>query len=376
MAKKVKIPTPQTKLVAVNSGHLGTNGATYQDGKISVAYMPSITAPATERSMNGMENLQVYRDWAVWQDERYYFGEAVLIGTESRKYIQSHAGESRYGAEHYQRLTDIMCAKLGVQNGDVITLVCYCPPGLYNRVHKTIESAFSGSHAKRSLHLRDGSAPLSWTIQNVIVFPEGYHIGSAMALDDSGRSAVADILDGNWAVLDGGGNTLDMYSFVDGQMDEELFADATRENAGLIKQVLAPALGKVKDKGGDFKATTLHDIDLVFRNGLRKADWVLRVGNSEIDLENLFAQLFRKCQTAIKEGVCDDLFNGFNGYRGFALLGGLHYVAGDYLNATYPNKMLRYADYPHLANIEPVNADVVGTIRYLLNQLLIGKVAL
>lgn len=376
MAKKIKQPNPKTKLVAINAGHLGTNGAIYRDGSIAVDYFPSITAPATERSMNGMEALQVYRDWVIWRDERCYYGEGVLVGTESRWRIQSHAGEARYGAAHYQRLTDIMCAKLGVQNGDNLTLVCYCPPGLYNRVSAGIEAAFSGDNAKRAIHLHGEEQPRQWTVQNLIVFPEGYHIGSAMALDDHGRSAVADILDGKWAVLDGGGNTLDMYSFVDGQMDQELFANATRENAGLIKQVLAAALAKVNEQGGDYKTATLHDIDLVFRSGLRKGDWWLRVGNSEINLENLFAQLFKRCRTAIKEGVCDDLFVGFNGYRGFALLGGLYYVAGDFLDAAYPNKMLRYEAHSHLASIEPVNADVVGTIRYLLNQLLIGKVAL
>lgn len=361
--RSIKLPTG-VPTVAVNAGHLGTNGAVLSvNGKVETRYFPSIRATATGDSLRGMEKAEVYREWVDWRGERFFFGEDVLVGSDSRDNISAHFGDNRYGSEHYAFLVDVMTHCLGIREGEV-NLILFCPPGLYNKVSPQIIKAFSGENVSRAISFRGSAKPRTWEIASVQVYPEGFHLGSALMLDDTGEIVAEELMEGRVAFIDGGGGTMDIYEFIDGSLNAELLSDATRMNAGIIKNILNPALRKVREKGGDFEVCTLHDLDKVMRTGLTTGDYWLRLGKTALDTRPLFEALFARFRSYVVENIFDGVFRGLNGFDAFYLIGGIYYLMAKELAALYPGKSPSLKGYAHIQNVAPVDYDVVGAVRY------------
>lgn len=362
MAKKKQIVTlPDVKTVTVNAGNLGTNAAIASRTGIKTTYFPSIRSRATDYTL-GLDN-ELNREFVRWNNRLYYFGEEVLIGLEARKTLDTHTGPQRYGSEMYTFLVDVAVARLGITECE-IDLILFAPPGLYNEVKPRIVAAFSGANSTRSLQFKSDPAPRQWKVRKTIVYPEGLHIGSAMFLDDEGLRVKTNLMKGNFALLDGGGYTFDRYIFVNGRVDNDMLKDATKRNAGIITHILKPALDAVHRLGGELKNATLYDIDLVMRNGLLTGDFTLTIGSTSTNLQPVMLELFEGFAEYVGRNICDADFNAFEEFSGFAVIGGAYYIIADALNDAYPNKLVNFSLYPHLADIEPVDFDTVGALRY------------
>ncbi len=370
MARKPKFVPGQRIEIAVNAGNLSTNGSIHVSaGEIATLSFPSIRSVASGYTLN-LEN-EVDREWVAYGKNKFYVGEDVLIGLESRKAIDSHTGEKRYASAMHLFLIDYTTATLlkkleeyadPAQDVEIV-LNTFLPPGLYDEFRPKLKAAFEGKNAARSIHFKSDAQPMTWRVVEVNVFPEGLHTWSCMYFNERGERQPQSITAGNKVLMDGGGWSFDDYLIINGKVDPESLKNATLKNGGIIHHVLNKVLDEVVALGSAFRHATIYDIDKVLRDGATSGRYKLTIGNDTTDIKALLAEKCEDYALFISRNVCDKKWNGFDEVDGFIFIGGGFFVIGEMLDAMYPGKLVPFAAYEHLADILPTEMDVVGVLR-------------
>ncbi|MBZ0304864.1 MAG: hypothetical protein K8I82_02230 [Anaerolineae bacterium] len=374
MARKRKV-TPQFDApieIAVNAGNLSTNGSIrISPDEIVTLSFPSIRSRASGYTLN-LES-EIDREWVAYgkNGTKFYVGEDVLVGLESRKAIDTHTGEKRYGSDLHLFLIDYTTALLlkklqeyGTPESEIeVVLNTFLPPGLYEDFKPKIKAAFTGKSAARAIQFKSDAEPMTWRVSQVNVFPEGLHTWSCMYFNDSGARQSQNITSGIKVLMDGGGWSFDDYLIINGRVDPESLKNATLKNGGIIHHVLNTVLDDVITLGGSFRHTTIYDIDKVLRDGSLSGHYRLTVGNDSVDIKTFIGERQEEYARFIARNVCDRKWNGFDEVDGFIFIGGGFFVIGEALDAMYPGKLVRFDSYDHLADVLPTEMDVVGALR-------------
>jgi Actin like proteins N terminal domain/Archaeal actin homologue MreB-like, C-terminal len=355
------------QIASVDAGNGGTNAVLARSGgNHKIFYEPSVRAAASGETLGLGKEWEMDYDYVDWNGHRYVTGDDVIRVT--RRALERHMGINRYGNEFHQFLVALALAKLGVKDGTV-DLTLFAPPGLYNQLKTHIEHAFMSDKGTVTIRMKGDKKPRQWRYEHVTVWPEGIGAAACFVLDDRGKVAPSDVLNGEVVILDLGAHTLDALKLVNGNFNAESLQHATWEAGGVHVHVREPILRAVKKQGDDFANLTVDDVDLVIRAGLVSEDYSLRVAGYEIDLKPMMDKYRERYAEWIANNIGDGVFDGFRGIKSVILVGGGAVLVEDYLKKWYGDKILDRKKHETTKKLHPVDMNAIGGIRFALARL-------
>jgi hypothetical protein len=248
-------------IIAWDGGN-GTSSAWHLvDGQLQYFMLPNVRVPVTGYSMNndvttiGL-NEMVYADVA---SGRFAIGDGVW---EQSKYPPETFvnSEERYGSEIHIFMLLCLLAAINAPEDTPLTIVTSAPPGLVNKVAKTVKKNLrSGEAQDRSgvwtIQMSYDRKPRTFIIGKVMVVPEGVGAFSAYAYDANGNDVLIpsgddrdDLLTGQVHIHDAGHGTYDTYNVRNGKLDAESMAFATDRDAGVLRQMIEPVMDYIRDQ--------------------------------------------------------------------------------------------------------------------------------
>lgn len=350
-------------IVSGDAGNGGTNVVlAKENGGYKSHYEPSVRAMATGDTL-GLGDLELQYEYVDWYQNRYVTGDDVI--RVSRRGVERHMGEGRYGDEFHRFLIANALARLGIKEG-TIDLTLFAPPGILNHVKQNIIDGFSDDCAKVTIKLKGDKTPRQFEYKKVTVLPEGIGAALCFNFDDEGKPVQSDIFEGECVVIDSGAFSLDAIRITNGNFNLESLEEATIPNAGVNTHLREPMVRKIHEKGDDFRIVTVDDVDAAIRRGLTTGDFKLKVAGYEMNLEPLFNRYSERYADWVANNVCDGMFNSFRGVKSVILVGGGATMIGDKLRELYPGKILDPKKYAHVKKVHPVDMNAVGGLRYAL----------
>jgi len=231
-------------------------------GNLEYFMLPNVRVPVTGYGLNrevtsiGV-NEMVYADVKAG---RFAIGDGVW---EQSKYPPETFvnSEERYGSEIHVFMLLCLLAAMNAPEDTPLTIVTSAPPGLVNKVAKTIKQNLRYGENKDktgswSIRMSYDKEWRNFVIGKVIVVPEGVGAFSAYAYDANGNavlipsspSADDDLLTGQVHIHDAGLGTYDTYIVRDGKLDPESMALATDPDSGVLRQIIEPIMDEIRNQ--------------------------------------------------------------------------------------------------------------------------------
>jgi len=307
------------------------------DPRVYVYSCPSLRATATgDQLVGGIDQMKL--ETVYWNNQVYGVGDDVIdFGLKAG---ERQIGVARYGDDLEEFFTAYLLVKSGaVQNGDVVDVSVFAPPGMFNEVYDQMTEAYAGT---REIQIGDGD-PVYFVYNNCVVLPEGYASALCFIFLLDGTPAFNDVLDGRVAFIDAGFHTLDKGHFVDGIINPEDLGNATVENGGVKNHILMPILKVLHAKYPDSKRfLTMNHIDKVIRHGSVTDDWRIFVGrqgtrssDGMVSIKTLVVESRNTYADWIANVVIDSELDGLAGYKSAIVTGGGMYGVYDELQRQY-----------------------------------------
>jgi hypothetical protein len=359
--------TPIDYIASCDAGNGGTNICLRKIGQKSAKmyYEPTVRAVALGESL-GLEDMEMQYTTVDWYGNRYVTGDDVVRVT--RRGLERHLGQDRYGNEFHQFMTAACLAKAGLKSGNV-DLTLFCPPGFFTKMKPIIITEFTKSQGGVKIQLSSDKNPRTWQYSNVTVLPEGLGALMSFALDEQGNMVVGDILDGEIVLLDIGVHTLDAAKVINGQFNPEKLDHATWDGLGLDSFIRQPILDLIHKQDPDFTVLTVDDVDLALRTGHATGKYTLSSAGKTVDITPAVKKASDRYADWIANTVLDNTFNGLRGVRQLIIVGGGAFFTTQQLIELYPDKVMNPQDYPHTKKILPSEMNAVGGERLALARL-------
>lgn len=232
------------------------------DGELQYFSLPNVRVPVTGFGLNrevtsiGTNDL-VYADV---QSGRFAIGDGVW---EQSKYPPETFinSEERYGSEIHVFMLLCLLAALNAPQDTPLTIVTSAPPGLVNKVAKTIKQNLRygenrDKNGNWSIRMSYDKEWRNFVIGKVIVVPEGVGAYSAYAYDANGNAVLLpsapgaedDLLTGQVHIHDAGLGTYDTYVVRNGKLDAESMTFATDRDGGVLRHLVEPIMDAVRDQ--------------------------------------------------------------------------------------------------------------------------------
>jgi hypothetical protein len=120
-------------IVSVDAGNGMVNAVLSRpNGKVKSVSFLSVRAAATGDSL-GLSDFELAYTTYDWNGFRYVVGDDVTRVT--RRHLERHTGQNRYGNELHAFLIAVALAKLGIKKGTV-DLTVFCPPGMFREARR------------------------------------------------------------------------------------------------------------------------------------------------------------------------------------------------------------------------------------------------
>lgn len=359
MAKKDAV-SDKLHIVSIDAGNGMTNAILAKPGGgYKRVDFPSVRASATGDTLGIGKQFEISYDYVDWGSHRYMYGDDAI--SYARRGLERHQGAFRYGDEFHRFLIAVAIGKLGITEGEV-DLTLFAPPGMFADAKKTIKKRFAEAGGKVAIKFKRKKA-ISWHYSDLTLWPEGIGAAACFALDDTGQPANTDMLSGETVILDLGMYTLDALQMSDGNFNPESLQHATWENDGIRANVLEPILQVLKKQSSEFQLLTTDDVDATLRQAITGGNYVIRAGQDEVDLEELFVKYSERYAERIANNIIDGIFSGLRGIRSLVLVGGGAILVDEYLRNWFGGKILDFASATTTKNIHPVDANSIGGIR-------------
>ncbi len=352
---------------AVDAGNGGTNVAIVKAGnkKIKTHYEPSVRAEVSGSSLD-LGSIEMDYEWTQWGNRLFVTGDDVLTVARRQK-VDRHIGSQRYGDEFHQFLVANALARAGVKDGDSVNLILFAPPELYTEKKPLIIERFSEHGSKTMIMLKGDKKPRTITYESVNVIPEAIAAAFCFALDDNGQAVSTDALTGDVLVIDIGVYTIDCVILSNGELNTESYL--TREREGL-QRMRKELLSGLRARGGDYRALTEDDIDLLIRRALTEADYCLEIAGKGANLEKQFNEAAENYAGWIHNNLLDSEFDNLSGIRSLLLTGGGAAIVEPHIRRWLeePGKLLDRTIYPTTKTVPSAFMNAVGGLRLALSR--------
>jgi hypothetical protein len=356
------------------------------EGELQYFSLPNVRVPVTGYSLNtevsGIgTNEMVYADVAAG---RFGIGDKVWEGSKypPETFVNS---EERYGSEIHIFMLLCLLAALNAPEDTPLTIIASAPPGLVNKVAKTIKTGLRMGEAKDksgswTIQMSYDKKPRTFVIGKVIVVPEGIPAFCAYAYDTYGKTVqipstldvTDDSLTGQVHIHDAGQGTYDTYIIRNGQIDAESLSFATDPNAGILRQMVEPIMDYVRDQfvkiGQPMPNLTSVQVDSWLR------DWVVGKMNPKFSRVKLHGRILElqgifetRCARYAEHIIQHKLANSFaRGADTVLLVGGAWSYTLDHIRKHYPNKNILWSDkVPHLKGIPMWELNAYGGLPFI-----------
>jgi hypothetical protein len=348
-------------IASVDAGNGGVNAVLAKsNGRYKSHYEPSVRAAATGESLGLGDEFELQYDYVDWYGHRYITGDDVIRVT--RRALERHTGQNRYGDELHQFLVAVALAKLGIKNGSV-DLTLFAPPGIYRETKQKILDGFLEHEGRVEIRLKGDKKPRDWHYETVQVWPEGIGAAACFLINDEGETVPSDILSGENVVLDAGVHTLDALRLVDGNFNPESLQTATWPDQGVDTHIRKPILRILKNQSEDFANLSEDDVDRVIRLGLVSGDFTLRAAGLEVDIKPLVEKHRQRYAEWVANNIVDGVFSGLRGIKSVILVGGGAVLIEDHMQGYYGDKVLNLKKHPLTKKVHPVDMNAVGGLR-------------
>jgi hypothetical protein len=375
-------------------GGNGTSSAWHLvDGALHYFMLPNVRVPVTGYSMNtdvttiGMNEI-VYADVA---GGRFAIGDNVW---EQSKYPPETFvnSEDRYGSEIHIFMLLCLLAALDAPQNTPLTIVTSAPPGLVNRVAKTIKKNLRYGEAQDksgawTIQMSYDKKPRTYVIGKVVVVPEGVGAFSAYAYDANGNDVMIpagdgrdDLLTGQVHIHDSGHGTYDTYSVRNGKLDAESLAFATDPDGGVLRQMIEPVMDYIRDQflkaGEAIPRLKPVQVDAWLRDwslGKMQADHArVKLNGRILDLQGIFELVSARFARYIIENKLEYSFQ--QGADTILLAGGGWVYVLPYIVKQYPNKNILYPDtVAHLKGIPLWELNAYGALPMSASNMKINR---
>lgn len=364
-------------------GGNGTSSAWHLvDDRLHYFMLPNVRVPVTGYSMNtdvttiGL-NEMVYADVV---GGRFAIGDNVW---EQSKYPPETFvnSDERYGSEIHIFMLLCLLAALNAPENTPLTIVTSAPPGLVNKVAKSIKKNLKfgeekDKSGKWTIQMSYDKKPRTFIIGKVIVVPEGVGAFSAYAYDANGNDVLIpasdrqdDLLTGQVHIHDAGHGTYDTYVVRNGKLDAESMAFATDQDAGILRQMIEPVMDYIRDQflkaGESIPRMKPVQVDAWLRDwstGKMKPNHArVKLNGRILDLQAILELVSARYARYVIE---EKLERSFQQGADTILLagGGWVYVLPQILKQ-YPNKNVLYPEnVPHLKGIPLWELNAYGAL--------------
>lgn len=366
-------------------------------GELQYFSLPNVRVPVTGYSLNtevtGLgTNDVVYADVAAG---RFGIGHNVweLSKYPPETFVNT---EERYGSEIHIFMLLCLLAALNAPEDTPLTIIASAPPGLVNKVAKTIKTSLRNGEAKDksglwTIQMSYDKKPRTFMIGKVIVVPEGVQAFCAYAYDTWGNTVqipstldvTDDSLTGQVHVHDAGQGTYDTYIIRNGQIDAESLSFATDPSAGILRQMVEPIMDSVRDQfvraGQPLPNLTAVQVDGWLRDwvggGMKAKFSRVKLSGRVLELQSIFELT---CAKYAQYVIAHKLSASFaRGADTVLLVGGGWVYILNHIRKQYPNKNILSADkVPHLKNIPMYELNAYGGLPFIAaNQRVHQKVS-
>jgi hypothetical protein len=307
-----------TKKISIDAGNGAVKAVMAQtNGRYKSVIFPAVRGTTNDDTL-GIDN-ELKIDTVYWGDRTYVVGDDIF---KTRKAIETHQGDDRYGNEFVAFLVAVAIAKLGLKKADV-ELTLFAPPKLYPTARVAIDRYFSNTlKNKMIVKFKGDKSNRVFNIKKLSVVPEGIGAAATLALDKNGKVTDGAALTGRILVMDIGMYTLDVPVMIDGEFDTESLATGTLPEQGIQAHILNPLLVMVQRASNEFSRMTISDIDRCLRHGMETGDFALTAGIQSIDLKKPFDTARRRYADWLANTVISSRFSQLIDYRGVLLVGG------------------------------------------------------
>lgn len=340
-------------------------------GELQYFMLPNVRVPVTGYSMNsdvttiGISEM-VYADVAAG---RFGVGDGVWDQSKypPETFVNS---EDRYGSEMHIFMLLCLLAVINAPEDYPLTIVTSAPPGLVNRVARTIKQNLRLGEARDksgrwTIQMSYDKKPRSFIIGKVIVVPEGVGAFSAYAYDANGNDVLVpsddgkdDLLTGQVHIHDAGHGTYDTYIVRNGKIEAESLTFATDADAGILRQMIEPVMDYIRDqfvKAGE-SVPRLRPVQV---DGWLR-DWSLgkmkpqhariKLHGRILDLQAIFELVAMRYARYLIEEKLERSFQ--QGADTILLAGGGWVYILDHIKKHYPGKNILFPDrVPHLRGV-------------------------
>ncbi len=356
------------------------------NGELQYFSLPNVRVPVTGYSLNtevtGLgTNEMVYADVAAGR-----FGIGHNVWEQSKYPPETFVNsEERYGSEIHIFMLLCLLAALNAPEGVPLTIIASAPPGLVNKVAKTIKQNLRMGEAKDksgiwTIQMSYDKQPRTFMIGKVIVVPEGVQAFCAYAYDTWGNTVkipstldvTDDSLTGQVHIHDAGQGTYDTYVIRNGQIDAESLSFATDPNAGILRQMVEPIMDYVRDQfikiGQPLPNLTAVQVDGWLRDwvtGKMKPEFSrVKLHGRILELQAIFELVSAKYAQHI---IAHKLSTSFaRGADTILLVGGGWVYTLNHIRKQYPTKNILSADrVPHLKGIPMWELNAYGGLPFI-----------
>jgi len=350
------------EIISIDAGNGSTTGVRVDNGTIRKTTFPSVRATSSGTSLN-IGDLEEVPNYVIWGGTKYVYGDGVIdIGSGV---VERHMDLERTGNELHQFLLAVATGNLGIMNQDV-HLITYAPPAVYKIATENINRWLMDKKRNRvKIQFKNDSVPREWEYTKTTIIPEGVAAAMCFVIDDNGSPINTNILDGYTLVLDIGVYTLDAILLKNGKFVSETLDRATHINSGINEFIRKPLLIDIKENP-ILHGMTIDHVDLMIRNGIRTGNYIIEYGNITINCEKAIKSLSQLYCDFISNKVIDSDFSGARNIKNILVVGGgAHFVSGR-LEEMYPDKVVNYKDTPGVSNLNPIEFNAIGGLRYAI----------
>lgn len=340
------------------------------DGQLHYFMLPNVRVPVTGYGMN-KDVTTIGTNEIVYADvPSGRFGIGYGVWNQSNYPPESFTNtEARYGSDIHIFMLLCLLAAMNAPEDTPLTIVTSAPPGIVNKVAKTIKKNLRNGEAKDrsgewTIRMSYDKSPRNFIIGKVVVVPEGTGAFSAYAYDANGNDVLIptqdgdDSLTGNTHIHDAGLGTYDTYIVRNGQLDTESMALATDPDGGITRHMIEPVRDYVRDQFLKVGESTLTlksvEVDYWLREwslGKMKPQHArVKLHGRILDLQSIFELVSMRYSRYIIEEKLERSFQ--QGADTILLAGGGWVYVLPYILKQYKGKNVLYPGIvPHLKGI-------------------------
>ena len=370
-------------IIAWDGGNGTSSAWRLVDGSLEYFMFPNVRVPVTGYGLNrdvtsiGV-NEMVYTDV---KNGRFAIGDGVWDQSKypPETFVNS---EERYGSEIHVFMLLCLLATLNAPEDTPLTIITSAPPGLVNKVAKTIKQNLrygenkdkTGTWSIRMSYDKDWR---NYVIGKVIVVPEGVGAFSAYAYDANGNAVLIpssptaddDLLTGQVHIHDAGLGTYDTYVVRDGKLDPESMALATDSDSGILRQIIEPIMDEIRNQfqrqGMSMPRLKPAQVDSWLRawsmGGKKPKYGQVKISGKVLDLHPVFEALVERYADYL---IGEKLEQSFGAGADTILLagGGWEYVLPIILKRYSHRNILHPGTVSHLKNIPIWELNAYGAL--------------